>query len=173
MVEANLVQEIREEQELLGVVDVEARVVAGENNPIVLEVVLQERGEGARAPGQEDAEALNDKGTRTYNDGRIEEAIELFKRALELAPDVGKYHVNLGVAYGELEGKDDDALACYRKAAELDRQDPSPHLLIGYILNESGDPDAARREWEEVTKLAPGTAEAKEAQDAIASLERL
>lgn len=133
----------------------------------------QERGEGARAPGQEDAEALNDKGTRTYNDGRIEEAIELFKRALELAPDVGKYHVNLGVAYGELEGKDDDALACYRKAAELDRQDPSPHLLIGYILNESGDPDAARREWEEVTKLAPGTAEAKEAQDAIASLERL
>jgi tetratricopeptide (TPR) repeat protein len=133
----------------------------------------QERQEPPPTSGDEDAETLNDRGTKSYEAGRIEEAVELFKRAIELEPEVSKYHINLGVAYGEAEGKEDDALACYRKAAELDPRDPSPHLLMGYLFNETGDPESARAEWEQVAKLAPGTAEAKEAQDAIANLDRL
>jgi tetratricopeptide (TPR) repeat protein len=130
----------------------------------------QEKKERLEAAEQEVAESLNDQGTQCYEDGRIEEAVSYFKRAIELEPGVAKYHVNLGVAYGELEGSKSEALASYRKAAELDPQDPSPHLLMGYLFNEGGDPDSARREWETVVKLAPNTAESKEAQDAIANL---
>jgi tetratricopeptide (TPR) repeat protein len=133
----------------------------------------QVRKEPVKTAGEEDAEAINEKGTQCYEDGRIDEAIELFGRAIELAPDVSKYHINLGVAYGEADGKEDEALACYKRAAELDPRDPSPHLLMGYLFNEGGDPESARREWEQVAELAPGTAEAKEAQDAIANLDRL
>jgi tetratricopeptide (TPR) repeat protein len=46
---------------------------------------------------------------------RISNAIDCYRRALELKPDYAEAHSNLGLALKE-QGKLDDALACYRRA---------------------------------------------------------
>ena len=43
--------------------------------------------------------------------GKLDEAIACFRRALELKPDVAETHSNLGVALKE-QGKLDEAIAC-------------------------------------------------------------
>ena len=64
----------------------------------------------------------NNLGQRYMDEGRIEEAIEEFKKALELQPEYTSALNNLGAAYGRLK-QYDKAEAALRKTLELNPED--------------------------------------------------
>jgi Flp pilus assembly protein TadD len=68
------------------------------------------------------------------------------------------------LARGDLEaadGKFEDALRYYRRAARLDPSIPEPHLSIARLALAAGRRDEARREAERALKLEPDNGEAK------------
>ena len=50
--------------------------------------------------------------------GKVDEAVACYRRALELKPSYAEAHYNLGVALKE-QGKLDEAVACYCRTLEL------------------------------------------------------
>ena len=55
---------------------------------------------------------------RSKDQGKLDEAVACYRRALELKPDYAEAHNNLGNALKD-QGKLDEAVACYRRALEL------------------------------------------------------
>jgi Flp pilus assembly protein TadD len=91
--------------------------------------------------------------------GREREA----RAALELA-DLRVATPYTILARGDLEAADgrvDEALRYYRKAARLDPRIPDPHLSIARLRRAAGRLDEARREAARALKLDPGNGEAK------------
>jgi Flp pilus assembly protein TadD len=69
------------------------------------------------------------------------------------------------LARGDLEAADgriEDALRYYRRAARIDPTIPEPHLSIARLTRSAGRLDEARREAERALKLDPENREAKE-----------
>lgn len=62
---------------------------------------------------------LNNLGYRLLGQNRVDDAIEVFKLNVELFPKSGNVHDSLGEAYAT-KGQKELAIACYRKAFELD-----------------------------------------------------
>lgn len=113
-----------------------------------------------------EAEELNAAGGEAYNGDQVDEAISLFQRAIVRAPDVARYHTNLGVAYSE-KGMDYEAYTAYRRALELDPNELQARLNIGYLYSERERYEAAREEWERIVAAAPNSEEAQEAREML------
>jgi tetratricopeptide (TPR) repeat protein len=91
--------------------------------------------------------------------GREREA----KAALELA-DLRLATPYTILARGDLEAADgrvEEALRYYRRAARIDPRIPEPHLSMARLSRSAGRPDEARREAERALKLDPDNSEAK------------
>jgi Flp pilus assembly protein TadD len=84
----------------------------------------------ARNPG--DSDAVYGLGRIRYTQGHYPEARDLFLRALTLSPRSSKAVNNLGLCYEAL-GREDDAVAAYRKA--IDWQQGSTHISEQPLLN--------------------------------------
>jgi superkiller protein 3 len=85
----------------------------------------------------------------------FERATRAFHTAIRLDPGNARYHANLGMVLG-LEGDAQRALACHRKAAELDPASPEPLTGIGIILcYTAGDFEAALEQFQAALRLAP------------------
>jgi tetratricopeptide (TPR) repeat protein len=92
--------------------------------------------------------------------GREREA----RAALELA-DLRLATSYTILARGDLEaidGRIDEAMRYYRRAARIDSKIPEPHLSIARLMLSVGRHDDARREAERALKLDPDNSEAKE-----------
>ena len=74
--------------------------------------------------------------------GKLDEAVACYRRALELKPDFAEAHSNLGNALKDL-GKLDKAVACYRRALELKPDSAEAHSNLGSALKEQGKLDEA------------------------------
>lgn len=118
------------------------------------------------------AAAHNAKGAQLFDEERMEEAVEEFRRAVMLAPDNASYHCNLAVAYDETD-QDDDARREYERTLELNPNDTTAMLYIGYMLNENDQPERAAELWRRLIQVAPGTPEAEEAQQNLRAQEAL
>jgi Flp pilus assembly protein TadD len=70
------------------------------------------------------------------------EAIPVWRKALEMNPEDGKAHFNLGYLLSE-SGKLDEAIAEYRKACALSPEDPIAFANLALALAQSGNPDEA------------------------------
>lgn len=103
------------------------------------------------------------KGTQLFNEERVEEAIAQFKQAIAIEPNNASYHCNLAVAYDEID-QDDDAATEYERTLELNPNEIPALLYYGYMLNESGYQTRAAEMWRKLIEVAPGTAEAEEAE---------
>lgn len=68
-----------------------------------------------------------------YRQGRGEEAVELFKKAIELDPSNAKAYSNLGNAY-RAQKRLEEALALQKKAVELKPGEPSYYNNMGTVL---------------------------------------
>ncbi len=86
--------------------------------------------------------------------GRHEDAIEAFKRAMELDPINASAHVELAGVYEKL-GKFDDAAATYKKAVELRPGDWTSVSAIGAYYFRRGQYQDALANFRRVTELAP------------------
>ena len=95
--------------------------------------------------------------------GRLDEAIVHYQRALQIRPDYGLAHNNLGNVLLRL-GRPDEALQHFRDALRLDPSNAEAHYNAGSVLRSRGDLAAALAQFREAVELKP------ESTSAVASL---
>jgi tetratricopeptide (TPR) repeat protein len=76
--------------------------------------------------------SLNISGDNLYEEGKISEAIQEFKMALEIDPNNVNVHNSLGVCYG-LQSQYDAATAEFKKAIDLEREEYMALYNLGLV----------------------------------------
>ncbi|MHC4183291.1 MAG: tetratricopeptide repeat protein [Planctomycetota bacterium] len=93
-------------------------------------------------------------GVSYFKEGMFEEAVQEFKRAIEIYPDyVGAYN-NLAVAYIKL-GMIDQAISEFKEAARLKPDAVEPHYNLGLLYQEKGIISLAIEEHKKALLLRP------------------
>ncbi len=105
---------------------------------------------------------ISDRALALYRQGRFEDAISEWKKALELDPQDAAAISNLGAALHGA-GRLDDAAREFARALELDPDNVRAHTNIGIALARSKKYDEAARHLERALELRPGDAQARSA----------
>ncbi len=74
--------------------------------------------------------------------GKLDEAVACYRRALQLRPDHADAHYHLGNALKDL-GRLDEAIPCYRRTLELKPDFAEAHSNLGVALKDQGNLDEA------------------------------
>ena len=86
---------------------------------------------------------------------RRQDAISACQHAVDLAPGRADLLVDLGDLLRQREDATDAALRAYRRAAEIDVDDPLPHVHIGSILENRDQLVEAEAEYQKALALNP------------------
>ncbi|HTQ59993.1 MAG TPA: tetratricopeptide repeat protein [Candidatus Solibacter sp.] len=92
------------------------------------------------------------------NPETLPEAIEVYERVVDLAPDWIEAHINLGVAYYQT-GQISDACAAFRAAVELDPLNGISRYNLGCTLEELGEIDEAIEHLRRAARAMPAHAD--------------
>ena len=93
---------------------------------------------------------------------RRDEAIEWYRRAIELRPDLPQPMLNFGVALSDV-GEFEEASRWIRESLRLQPDLPGSHVSLGNLLMRQGDLDGANDCFEQALKIRPDFAEARRA----------
>jgi serine/threonine protein kinase/WD40 repeat protein/tetratricopeptide (TPR) repeat protein len=105
------------------------------------------------------APAYHNLGLVLAKQGRLDEAIATYEKAIKLGPKVAIYYANLGIAL-RAQNKVNDAIASWNKAVELDPNDPKVFISLGAALGEQKKPDEAIDAYRKAIDLDPKLAPA-------------
>jgi tetratricopeptide (TPR) repeat protein len=86
--------------------------------------------------------------------GRLEKAVEEYKKALKLKPDYVQAHNNLGVIYFK-QGRIKEAAGEYKEALRLNPALSEAHYNLGIILYRKGNLVEAIKELKEAVRIDP------------------
>src|SRR5262249_8932185 len=100
------------------------------------------------------APAHNNLGNALSRQGKVDEAIAAYRKAIENDPKLAGAHYNLGTALGR-QGKLGEAIAEFRKAIELDPKSALAHCNLGIALSMRGNRDEALAELRKAVELDP------------------
>lgn len=106
---------------------------------------------------QPQADAWVSMGLVHFNQERVEQAIDCYRRALQLEEDSVFALNSLGDAFFA-RGENETALDCYRRVIALDPEDAQAHFNLAELHYDLGDPRAAETECREALRLDPGLA---------------
>ena len=106
-----------------------------------------------------DAEACCNLGASLKNLGRLVEAANSYRRALEIEPGCFLAHNNLGNVLLSL-GRAGRAEACYRRALEIRPECAETHFNLGNCLKDMGRPVEALAAYRRALEIAPDYARA-------------
>jgi tetratricopeptide (TPR) repeat protein len=115
---------------------------------------------GVVAP-TDDARALYERGLAAYKDDRDQEAVENFKRAVELSPDFAEAHYRLGLAYNALKQSEEaekafaDAVKAYERIVKQEPKNSDAYYFLGLCLEKLGKYDEAVKALKEAVKTSP------------------
>lgn len=115
----------------------------------------QERLAGAR-PG--DVRVLNDLGNLLALADRTERAEEVYRRALEIAPDEPTLHYNLGLLMSQT-GRARAAMEALQRVVEIDPQDAWGHYQLATLLEQRGKRSKAIHHFAQAFLIDPTLAE--------------
>lgn len=123
--------------------------------------------EAWRAMPEEQRMALREREARRlftdaaehHRAGRLDEAVDLYGKALSLNRANPDIYNNLGVALRQL-GKLEAAVACYRRALALRPNNAGVYSNMGNALREMGRLEVAKASHRQAVKLAPRSPEA-------------
>jgi protein O-GlcNAc transferase len=115
-----------------------------------------------------ESEVLKNQGNAYLNNGRLEDAAECYRRAIERNPRYAEAYSNLGYVF-EAQGNLDEAVALYRKAIGFNPNLLAAHQNLGFALLNLGQNDAAEEILHRVIALAPEHAAALQSLGAIAA----
>jgi len=93
-------------------------------------------------------------GVGLLEEGKFDEALKCFERALETDPDMSLAHANVGRILAE-RGRLDDALEHYRRALAVAPRQPIMHVNLGFVLGLKGQRDASLRAYREALRIDP------------------
>jgi len=99
-----------------------------------------------------DARAISREAFQHFANDRLEEAVEGYKRALELDPSLALAWNGLSMAYKNL-GELDAAIEAARRLIELEPDDPLSHTNLSILYQNKGRIEDAEREMAEVMRL--------------------
>lgn len=101
-----------------------------------------------------DAKALARRGAQLAGVGRFEEALELYRQAVVLAPADAALQFRLAEVLAAME-RFDDAVAHYLRAVELDPKHADAHNNLGMVYGRLNDPEKAEEQYRLATEAAP------------------
>jgi len=101
----------------------------------------------------------NNIGLALEKQGKIDEAIAHYRKALSINPKHGSSHSNLGKAL-YLQGKIAEAIACWQRAINLRPDDPKAHNNLGMALGRQLEYDRAIGHLQQALACKPNYAEA-------------
>ena len=123
-----------------------------------------------KAASEIKADALTDQGVQKQTAGDLSSAIDLYKQALQLAPDNARLWTNLGTAYQQSD-QFKEAQAAYQKGYDLDNKNEVGNLyLIGAIEENYKLGANALAHYKKYLAQAPTGPYAANAQDRIKAL---
>ena len=102
--------------------------------------------------------AHNNLGNFFLQNGRGDEAVEQFQKALEIEPRYALAHNNLGAAFYQL-GQVDEAVTHYQKALEIEPRYAQAHNNLGIVLFQKGRVDEAIAHFQKALAIQPNNAE--------------
>ena len=142
----------------------------GSQDAVAVPAVDEDQAADLRARAEsnpDDVESRVALGNLYYDANRFEQAIPWYEQALVLAPDNVDVSTDLGVSYYYVQ-QPGRAVAQFERSLEVDPRHAKTHLNLG-IVRAFGlqDLDGALAAWERVIEIAPGSAEAIAAQDAL------
>jgi tetratricopeptide (TPR) repeat protein len=97
--------------------------------------------------------------TGLANEGRIDEALEHYRRALEIQPDYVPPRCNMAAILAK-QGHFDEAIAGYRKALEIQPDCVAAHNNLGELLIRQGRLDEASEHYRQALESQPDYAAA-------------
>ena len=118
------------------------------------------------------AEACNNRGLEYFQNEEYTSAIEEFRSAIRMDSENASYHCNLAVALDE-DDQDEEALREYELTLDLQPNDTTALLSLGYMYNENEEYAKAEEVWRRLVSVAPNTAESKEALDNLKHLSEI
>jgi predicted O-linked N-acetylglucosamine transferase (SPINDLY family) len=107
----------------------------------------------------EEAQRLYQQGNALAMQGRIDQAIAHYERALSLRPDYAEAHANLGNALA-MQGRIDPAIEHYQRAVALQPNFAPTYNNLGLALALQGQTDRAISRYERALSLRPDYPEA-------------
>lgn len=123
----------------------------------VLCVFISFLGVSSARAGSDEAIERNNQGADLLKQGKVDEAIGLLLKAVELNPKDPDVRLNLAYAY-DRQGRLDDAVVQYQKAIEVNPRNSVARNNLGVLYDKKGLYDEAIREFEAVLKLDPKSA---------------
>jgi FkbM family methyltransferase len=107
----------------------------------------------------EEAVLYNRQAINMAMHGRLEQAVAHFEQALQLNPDYGEAHNNLGNVF-YFQGRFDAAVACYEQALRLEPNFAVAHNNLGTVLSCLGRYEEAAAHCRQALALRPDYPEA-------------
>jgi tetratricopeptide (TPR) repeat protein len=102
--------------------------------------------------------AHNNLGNIFLQNGRVDEAMKQFQKALDIEPRYALAHNNLGAALYQ-KGQVDEAVAHYQKALEIEPRYAQAHNNLGIVLFQKGQVDEAMAHFQKALAIQPNNAE--------------
>jgi uncharacterized protein (TIGR03032 family) len=99
------------------------------------------------------------RANRLYDQGKSEDAIDAYRRCLELDPTFPNARFNLGVALGDAE-RFAEASACMEEVLRAQPDRVEAYNSLGYLATRQGEPNRAIAYWERAIALRPSYAPA-------------
>ena len=130
----------------------------GNTDPAIIEL-FEDRADEVRQRA-EDPLSWQRLGMVYHAHGRLELALECYRKSLTLAPNDARSRYFLALAQERL-GRFDDAVSNLQRVTELDAAYAPAHWRLGLWLLNNGDIEGARREVEQARTLAPTDRAAK------------
>jgi predicted TPR repeat methyltransferase len=96
-----------------------------------------------------------------HRTGRVDEAIDNYRRIIQIEPDNLPAHVNLGNAL-DAAGRLDEAVGEFRTAVRINPQSYMPHYNLGFELMCLGQRDEAIKELRQAMQIKPDFTEAEQ-----------
>jgi predicted O-linked N-acetylglucosamine transferase (SPINDLY family) len=102
----------------------------------------------------QNADALHYSGVIAMQHGKMERAIQLITRAIEICPDISGFHSNLALAYKDNDQLD-SALDHYKKAVDLNPNNPVIYFNLGALYQNCSQYENAQIAYEKSLKMNP------------------
>ena len=113
-----------------------------------------------------------ESGLDAFEQGELDKAAELFKQAIQTAPENSEAHAGLGKVLVRQENLT-DGIEELKLAVKFDPEDPSPYYVLGFALRAVERNVEAADAYEKFLKLAPDALDAPKMRDWVARIKGL
>jgi len=118
------------------------------------DVVLPTEEEFARSP------AFHfQRGNEFYQQGKLDDAIDSYRQAVDLDPDFPNARFNLGIALGDAK-RYEDAHACLKQVVEAEPENAAAYNSLGFVASRLRETEKAIGYCERAIELQPNYAQA-------------